>query len=381
MSRKKLVLTTLIIMVFMCLLNGCMMVGDSDEEDTTETVVSIEEGNIQKAQRTIVNFVDAVRKQDYDSVLSLLYLPENAFIDSDDMAWYIPKSEYGDITGTDNSISDFSMDGTAVEKTAIFTIGKEKHSISLKLRDDNTWGVVLSNGYFENWNLRTPGGCTVTLDGKDLSMYKKEKIETTTESTEATINAYDTYTLPAITAREHTLSLSSSLYGEFTQTVTPKSSSDTYTMVCKINDAESENVLKCIMAIWNSIYEVNENEGNVPEIQKYFVNGYDTNSLTDILKKDLKSLKQGSGVKYSNFYMSEIKPWDKDNYGAVLLQGNNILSATFGYRLEFTDSEGEYHNANKVTTLYMAYEDSTYKIYSLNESKIFSENDYKNNDY
>ena len=213
------------------------------------------------------------------------------------------------------------------------------------------------------------------MDDKDIEAYKKDMSGDV---------SYCLYTFPAIAAKTHRVVITSGLYGRFTQDITPKTSSDTYPVICEVSDAETGNILKCVQSIWNGIYESYLNGADVPAIRKYFTEDFDTNTLTQILNNYLPSLCVNAGKKditYQNFFLSDIDPWKKDNYGAAILSSDNSVQVTFAYRLEFTDSNGDYHNCNKVTTLTMAYEDRTYRIKSLNNSTIFTYNNFNSNDF
>lgn len=228
--------------------------------------------------------------------------------------------------------------------------------------------------YVENWSIKVPGDCTVTVDDQDVNSYK-----VTMQNIDA---AYALYTFPAISTGSHTIVVTSSLYGSFTQSVTPKKTSDTYTMICKISDQETSNILSCIKSIWNGLYSDYKGGADVPSIRKYFTSTVDTNILTNILTSYFQILEgEKSNTTYSGFYITDVVPWTTDNYGAAILETNNSVTVNFGYRLEFVDGQGEYHNCNKVTSLVMAYEDGTYKIKTIPDTSLFTDNDYTNNDY
>lgn len=362
----------------MLVLSGCVQqlgATDGSMEDISLSETSAEEGNIKKAETTINNFIAAISTQAYTGIKDYIYMPDNSFVSDDDVKWYISRSALGDITGTGKTVDSIEVNGSTLEKTGTFSIGKSTYSLDLTLGDDNTWKVILPDFLAENFSLRVPGGCSVTVDNVDIANYKNEALS----STDTT---YETYSIPSLALKEHDVIVTSSLYGDFSLTVTPKSSSDTYTCICKIGDAETTNVLKAIQTIWNGIYTDYKAGADVPAIKKYFVTEFDTNTLTNILTKQLPALEKGtSGLTYSSFYMSLIQPYTKDNYGAVILASDNSLLCNFMYKTEFTDSEGGYHSCNKISQLTVCYENGTYKLQALNDEEIFTDNDFNNNDF
>lgn len=355
-------------------LTGCMVSMEYPEEESAAVIkeTSSEEGNIKKAETTALSFLQAVVNQKYDGTAAMVFLPEGSIITDDDIAYCISQGKYADLTGN-ASISDFALTGSTTEKTVSFKAGKASYQLSLKLGTDNLWKVVLDDLYVENWSVKAPGKCTLMLDGLDAESYRK--VSSNTDS------AYTTYTFPAVSARKHELVAKSPLYGTFSQSVTPKATSDTYTMVCSLSEQETGNILNCIRTIWNGLYDDYRTGADVPAIKKYFSSGFDTNGMTDILRTHFPKLEGGKKKTYSDFIMTEITAWNTDNYGAATLQNDDAVAVTFGYRIEFVDEEGEYHNCNKVTNIVMIYEGGTYKIKSVPDTDLFSDNDYEKNDF
>ena len=378
MRRKiKHIITRLTCLCALIFLTGCIKMGMPEGEVPDETVetVSADQSNSKKAETAVLGFVSRLKAGDYNGLSESIYLPEGAFIFQEDLEWFLPRSQVGEIISSEEEISGITVSGTAIEKTVSFTFGSGQYALDLRLGNDNLWKIILDGLYVENWSLRIPAGCTLTVDEKNVDGYRRDL---------SSDQEYSVYTFPAIAAKTHRIAVTSSLYGRFTQEITPKSSSDTVPVICGIGEAETGNILRCIQIIWNGIYEAYTEGADVPDIRKYFVKDYDTNALTMLLKCNLPSLctdAKNRGVTYRNFYLSAIEPWKKDNYGAATLAADNAVYVTFGYRLEFTDSEGNYHNCNKVTSLTVAYEGGTYRIRSLNDSTLFTYNNYQANDF
>lgn len=356
---------------------GCLVSIEYKDEVATqsrEDDLNTEEGSLQRAEKTTREFAAKLLTQSFSEITELLNLPPGYFISDSDAQYFLERSSLAELIGTGEEISNIELDGSAVEKTAEFTVGKKKYSINLVLSDDSAWKVDVPSMFVENWSIKVPGDCTVTVDDQDVSSYKM-----TMQNIDA---AYALYTFPAISTGSHTLVVSSSLYGSFTQNITPKKTSDTYTMVCKISDQETSNILSCVKTIWNGLYSDYKSGADVPSIRKYFTSTVDTNILTNILTSYFPSLEgEKSNTNYSGFYVTDVIPWTTDNYGAAVLETNNSVTVNFGYRLEFVDDQGEYHNCNKATSLVMAYEDGTYKIKTIPDTTLFTDNDYTNNDY
>lgn len=373
-TRQKTGMAAILCLILSLMLTGCMVSMEYPEEESAAVIkeTSAEEGNLKKAENAALAFLQAVVNQKYEGTAQMVYLPEGSIITDDDVAYCISQGKYADLTGN-TSISDFALTGSTTEKTASFKAGKTTFQLPLKLGTDNLWKVVLDGLYVENWSVKAPGKCALLLDGHDAAPYKK------TSSVQD--SAYTTYTFPALSIRKHEITAISPLYGTFTQAVTPKATSDTFTMVCSLSEQETGNILGCIKTIWNSLYEAYRNGADVPAIKKYFASDFDTNLMTDILRTHFPKLEGGKKQTFSDFMMTEILPWNNDNYGAATLQNEDAVSVTFGYRLEFVDEKGDYHNCNKVTSIVMIYENGTYKIKEVPDTELFSDSDYTKNDY
>ena len=357
---------------------GCLVkleYSDSVVSSNEKSNASSSESSSQRAENAVKSFSSKLLTMSFDGITDLLNLPDGYFISDDDAKSFFERTSLADIIGSGSELSGISFDGSAVEKTATITVNKKDYSFTIILCNDGSWKVDVPSLYVENWSLKVPDSCTVTVDGQDVASFK--------QSMQNIDAAYAIYTFPAISASEHEVKVTSSLYGTFTQKMTPQKTSDTYTVICKISEQETSNILTCIKAIWNGLYSDYKAGADVPSIRKYFTSTVDTNELTSILNEYFPQLEggQNSSVQYSGFYVTDITPWTMDNYGAALLETNNSVTVNFGYRLEFVDSAGEYHNCNKATSIVMAYEDSTYKIKELSDTTLFTDNDYTNNDY
>ena len=363
----------------LCLsLTGCMQLTEGDGvEEVKET--SADEGNTKKAANAAISFVEALSGDMLDDACAMVYIPQDAFVSDEDIKWYLPRSDYGDIYKTGKSVTDITVGGTSIEKTATVQLDKASYMITLKLGDDNTWKVDIDKAFVDNWSIKTPRGCTVTVDDRNIDPYLVPS---------ATDESSNTYTFPSIMSRTHKIVVSSSLYRSFVEETTPRISSDTHQVICAIGEAETANILKSLQNIWNNLYSAYTEGRDVQDIRQYFVTGYDLNLLTDLMTKQFPKLTRATDeVGYKNFYMSSITPYNKNNYGAAILDADNAVNVSIKFTLEFIDDKGEYHQVNRISSVVMCYEKNEsgtagrYKIKSLPDDVLFTSNDYDQNDF
>lgn len=370
---------------------GCTKLSENfneHEETTMESQTSAEEGLLSKAESRMREFITAVNIQNYEGISSMIYMPEKALITDDNIQWYITRTTLADITGISIEKLEIKVPDGSIKKNVEVYVNKTGYAFEMVLDSNNNWKIVLPELYVENWSLKIPKGCGVEVNGTDISEYR---IPATV------VDEYDTYTFPAVAAQKMTVKTTSSVYGEFTQDVTPLSNSESVPVICKINEDETNNILARIADIWNGIYKDYTNNVGVESVKKYFTDDFDATEITNIMTIYLPQLETGESVsgykgevRYSNFYMKEAIPWTKDNYGSVLLKSDNCVEVNFGYRIDFVAPlTGGSYSVRKASKITMAYVDApelgngakTYKIKKLDETKIFNDNNYNLNDY
>lgn len=359
---------------------GCTRLSESPEDPGVSfegNADNLEEGSVAKAENCVKNFINAINTQDFAGISDMIYLPENAFVSDKNVEWYLQRSGVSDITGVKIKNFDVELSDGALQKDATVYVNKTGYRLSLAMDSDNQWKIVMNDMFVENWSLKVPKGCTISVDGEDVTQYKIQA---------GAIDVYDTYTFPAISKQSVQVDTTSALFGNFTQTITPSADSETVPLICKINDAETTNILRQIQNVWNALYTDYKNGVDVESVKKYFTDDFDNSIITDIMFTYFPSLEQPESEEqgiYSNFYMKEAIPWTTNNYGCAILNTSDSVLVNFGYRLDFTSTSGGSYTLKKISQITMTYDsaDSTYKIQQVNDTKLFYNNDYTLNDY
>ena len=103
----------------------------------------------------------------------------------------------------------------------------------------------------------------------------------------------------------------------------------TVPLICKINDAETTNILRQIQNVWNALYTDYTNRVDIESVKKYFTDDFDNSVITDICSIIPGSGKtrreRGSGI-VLEFYMKEAIPWTTNNYGCAILNTPTLSS-------------------------------------------------------
>lgn len=398
MSKLKTIVILTMVLCACCFCTACMQVSETPVESVTEEIpteseTSAEAGLTAKATEAALDFIKAVKLQNYDGITNMINLPDNAFVIDDDVKWFVEHSALGNITGSNEEnhvVSVEDSDGLSVQKKVSIKVGKKAFSLVLVLNDESEWKINLPALVQEKWVMDIPKGCSVTMNEMEVSVFKREDL--------TSADKYDEYVFPAIAKRPYKIRVTSSLFGTFEQSTTPQSASDHYVAICKINDLEVVNILTSIQAIWNGLYTDYGNGATVTDVTRYFSDSFASNDITNIMLNYFPALentkvsdksagtylpdnKENPVKPNSGFYMKEIIPWIKNNYGAAILVADDIVQVNFGYRLEFTTNGGGLHNANKVSQVELQYANSTYKLASIPDSGLFTDCDYTKNDY
>ena len=166
---------------------GCTRLSEgSDNSDVSfeANAENLEEGSVAKAENCVKNFINAINTQNFDGIADMIYLPENAFVSDKNVEWYLQRSGVSDITGVKIKNFDVEISDGALTKDATVYINKSGYQFSLAMDADNQWKIVMNDMFVENWSLKVPKGCTITVDGVDVDQYK---IPATA------IDVYDTY--------------------------------------------------------------------------------------------------------------------------------------------------------------------------------------------
>lgn len=388
--RKNIFLIAMMAAVLSSTVTGCTKFSeDFSEEVEMQNPENQEEGLISKAESRMKNFITAVNTQNYEEITEMIDMPENAFVTDKHVEWYITRTALADITGVKINRLSIDVNEGALKKKVEVYVNKEGYAFDMVLDGNNEWKIVLPDLYVENWTLKVPKGCSATVDDKDISIYKLPDTE---------IENYDTYRFPAIAKEQEYLAKAiSSIYGDFTQKIKPISNSETIPVICVLNDDETTSILKHIKDIWNGMYKDYKNLVGAEAVKKYFTDDFDNSEITNIMTLYFPQLETGptekevGEIRYDNFYMKEIKPRNSsENYGCAILKSDNAVEVNFSYCLDFASpiTSGIY-SVKKHTKITMAYVDApelgegakTYKIKELNEIKLFTDNDYKSNDY
>lgn len=357
------------------LLGACTPMNDPGAaiDETTLPTNTIESGNMEKATDTASNFIHEIQAQNYTALFNLVSLPSNSLVTEDDVAWFLKRSDYADLTGVSFTISSVNLSGTSRNKLAHVVIGKDTYQIKLELDLNNEWKVVLDQLTINDWQLKVPKDSELVINLAAADAYKAETIED-----------YDLYVFPAIPNRELEITVNTEHFGSFTQTLQPTVSAEPFIFICRLNEDVTNEALLYIKDTWNGLYLDYAAGTDVPGISKYFSSDFDVNEQSNILLRYFPALAVSSydpETSYFNFSLANIKPWEKDNYGAAILNASNTIIVNFGYTLEFVASDGGYHSVRRISSITLLYDSGQYMIQRINDPEFFSYNNYSENDF
>lgn len=323
------------------------------------------------AENEARNFVNALMKSDNKKAFKCVDVVESDFITKDDLENNLPKTKYQDIIGSKGKITSVTSGEGLTTKTVYVTVSygmglnKEVKSVTVKckLNDNNRWKVDLSDICVKDWKISAPGGCKITIDGKEVD--EKYKIESD--------NLYDNYKIPAILDSEKEVKIITNSFGESTQKVTPSSSSISKKIEMEPNDETVKSAYEFVKNTWNAMYNEYVAGSDVSNVKKYFDSSVSDEVINSCYKKAFDSLTNASSTyKNTDFVMTNIVDRkSSQNYVST----NEIITLNFGYTLNWnynSSSSSFPRTMNRYSSIRLKKDGDSWKIYNVTDTRLFS---------
>lgn len=312
------------------------------------------------------SYVKAAISKDYTTAFSLIYLPEGAFVTTNDYSNYIQNKDFF-LNIVDSKIESVTetLKSETDAKYDIVIKDKEDKSATLSLTlicKDNNWKVLEKDLYVENWKVIIPKNTKLLIDGTEVS-----------ENYKTTIDLKDTYTLPAIAKSKKTFKLDNPIQSKELE-LTPLADNSGDEIKIELTDsALTESAFKFIKDTWNTLYAEYNKGTDVSNVQKYFSNNIDIETINKYYKTAFDSITKGSsGYKYENYNLESVI--DNPNYENYV-SSDEVISLNFGYKLTWNWTfswSNEMRTMTRYSSIRLKKTADSFEIYEITDSKLFT---------
>lgn len=315
-------------------------------------------------------YVNALISQKYDEAFGYVFLPENAFVDSNDYFEHIKTRPYFSTIRTQKieSISeDYTTDQESEYKVSVKNPDNTitNYKIHFKKNYNNEWKIVENNLYIDNWEIIIPGNTKFYINEKEVSRTYIKKL----------FGVKEKYIIPAISSNKKNFKFENSLQTkEFEYTPTGGNSGEEIYFELTDNNLKNK-AYEYIKTTWNSIYTDYINGVNVSDVaKKYFVEGMDINLVEEYYTKSFDSLTRGSsGYKYINYSLIEVV--DRKNADNYIIS-DDVITLNFGYKLTWQWSfsmANEMREMTRFSKIRLKIDGDSFKIFEVPDTDFFSE--------
>ncbi len=333
-------------------------------------------GSLSGPKGVVEKYVNNLIVKGYGENFALVSIPENHFVETTDYVEFAQKkSDYQGLDGFKvKTIQELSLEETKGMYTVILTNESEMiKNISVNVENVNGWKVVEDNLFIKDWSIIVPKGTKVTIGGKEVP----ESLLVDDATSKNTVK----YNIPAITSTKKTIVLNNPLQ---TMTVeeTPLSanSGKKYEMILN-NQELVDKAYAYIKDTWNQMYTSYVGKENVSDVaSKYFDSSVDINNVDVYYNQSLGKIGDKSEKDFK--ILEVIAREEKPNY--VLT--DELIQLNFGYKLSwiYAPTYSSKENPKEMTRyskIVLKYDGSSFKIYDVLDSKLFSYANYFTNDY
>lgn len=296
------------------------------------------------AEKAACQFISALQSEDYETAYSMVEM-DKTFINTDAFGWYMARSAYRDIVGTDYEIMQTTSRPYDAGEYITVEAGPVSVSVEMELNNDNEWRVSKPYGIVENWEFAIPKNLTVTLDGVAL----------TQEYLSAKEDGYDIYTIPAVLPREYTLVTTSTKYGNFENVVIPQNSEEPYEVVCELVGETRERIFEETRTMLNNINAVYDGGQSEATAYQNFVSEYAQSDFVTLLANSvLDEYTWNDILNPANIRWEVLKETDENNKLSCYVSANDTV--TINARAEKSWVE-KYDDENNVegTKIYCSF--------------------------
>ena len=391
MNRKK---TLTVILLSALLLSGCAsqqtQSGAANISAGAESTSSAAEynGDLENhpAKQTAVDFVTAMLDAEYDTMLSLMDIPQGAdmtFFTTDDLRYICEESgsvraklckvDGGIVTDAKVLADTVQSDKCEVEVTVSSldeteSCGFEVVNVNGTWKMSNSWREENDIWYYTNYSLLVPGGnVTTTIDGIEIPQSFKVSDSAGTLGTETE------YTIPVLgNCLDFMLKVESENFSSQWR-ISPgigfsNNEAESHNVQPQ-TDSENEQTYTEIMRLWNSLYDDYSASADMPNSEQYIASDANADTLQTI-RQGFEELSVGKeNVRMTDCSSEGKYDWLDENTEWVA--DNKLYAGKVEYTLEWNEN-GAAKTMNRTANIMLAKENGNFKIAEITDTGLFS---------
>lgn len=369
--------------VFLVILILCLSFAGCGKDDNNES----DGGNTAKVQvhkspdLVAEAFIDSLLTSNYTATLQYIGLGDAEFVTGEDIEWYLPRSNYQDITVMNFEYkleSEVVSQQTETAQVNVTVVNKEDKDLNKSFRipcflnSDNKWEVDASEFYNTDYHFTTSGGNT-TVYINDVPVNDKYIVS----DNAGKWGVYKEYAIPYITKNDVTIRVVCENRFDYSETVTPISNNSSNFEKITATTSDNSKELDAIKTLFNRAVEIYESGAEQFAYQEIISSDADL-QLCETIANGIDTMADdyelGSGDKYTDITMTQcLDNPDEETYYLT----DDLVLVNFRYELTYYYRLGSStQNMRRISHIILKYEDGEYKIHSLPEPKVFT---YRNN--
>ncbi len=369
--------------VFLAILTLCLSFAGCGKGNKGESDGGItEQVQVYKTPDAVAEaFIDSLLTNNYTATLQYIGLGSAEFVTGEDIEWYLPRSDYRDVATMDFEYkleSEVVSQQTETAQVNVTVVNKDDKDLSKSvivfctLNEDNKWEVDARDFYNTDYHFTTSGGNTkVYINDVPVS-------DNYTVSTNAgKYGVYKEYAIPFITKNDITIKVICENRFDYSETVTPASNNVGKPEAITATVTDNTKEIDAIKTLFNRAIELYESGANSSAYQEIISSDADL-QLCETIANGIEGMGEkyelGDGPKYKDFVMTQcLDNPDAETYYLT----DDLVLVNFRYELSYYYRLGSStQNMHRYSYITLKLEDGEYKIYSLNDPKLFT---YRNN--
>lgn len=366
MKKSKIFVTMLLYMLLTTtLFAGCgkksepQPSGDtiSDVGNTEQTNTGTKNtANNKKQPEIAVKFANALCDEDYQTILDMLYLPENNIVSATDIQAFLQRSNLSGFLGSDYiEVTDANEDETS---TLCYINSKnDKCEIDFVKNENGDLALQMSQAYIEK-DLLAPGNASVRINGISLDSLESDYATQYEKGDKGLVMYHLICPVTDFTAHvsstivDYDIDVPYNTNAEFYSVLSINLDEETLQNTCNGTKQTLNNMIKDIQA----------GKTNTNELTQYFDQDIDQNTMNSIIN-------WAANLNVSeDFQFETILPSDKENEECYLVTNNSIRLFT---RIKTTwTSDGAIKDSHTYSNFIMTLDKGTWKIKDSNLPKV-----------
>lgn len=369
--------------VFLAILTLCLSFAGCGKDNKGESNGSdTEQVQVYKTPDAVAEaFIDSLLTNNYTATLQYIGLGSAEFVTGEDIEWYLPRSDYRDVATMDFEYkleSEVVSQQTETAQVNVTVVNKDDKDlsksviVSCTLNEDNKWEVDARDFYNTDYHFTTSGGNTKVYIN-DVPVSDNYLVSTNAGK----YGVYKEYAIPYITKNDITIKVICENRFDYSETVTPVSNNVAKPEAITATVTDNTKEIDAIKTLFNRAIELYESGANSSAYQEIISSDADL-QLCETIANGIEGMGEkyelGDGPKYKDFVMTQcLDNPDAETYYLT----DDLVLVNFRYELSYYYRLGSStQNMHRYSYITLKLEDGEYKIYSLNDPKLFT---YRNN--